>query len=162
MTIKSILAAALIFAGASAFAYRDAIAQTTSCNGMLGCWDGAPIPCSAGAGTCVNIAGAGEASVPGGNQPCTDSSIPQYYSDTLPPGWMDCQKPPANSTYPNCPRTSMLCTTVYFYKSSADCNNNSACSSNPINACAYGPPTPAGGGPPQLTGVSCSKGTSSP
>ena len=156
MTIKSILAAALIFACASAFAYRDAIAQTMSCSSVNGCYDGVAIPCSTGSGTCVNMTySSGDNRTPGDPQPCTDGSTPQYYSATPPAGWQDCKAPTTTASKTYCPRTVLVCETVNFYSSKLDCTNNNPCSTNKIYACAWGNPPPPGGGPPVLTGTPC-------
>ncbi len=162
MTIKSLITAALLFACASAFAYRDAIGQQTfSCNATNGCYDGVPVPCSSGSGTCVYFVPAG-AQPPGGAQPCTDGSASQYYSASPPPGWSDCISPNGLVTYPYCPRTSNVCETVNFYKDKNSCATNAICSFNKVYACAYGSPPVPPGGTPAPAGQACPGGPSPP
>jgi len=152
MTIKSIITATLIFALASAFAYRDSIAQAAGCNNFNGCWEGVTIPCGPGSGGISNCANVGAGNVPGGVKNCDDGAVPTYYLSTDPTSWTDCVTKDGQTL--NCPRYSKVCMSVLFYKTKGDCSNGAPiCSSKTIPACTNGSAPAAGR--PVITGPAC-------
>ncbi len=139
MTIKSIIAAALVFACASAFTYRDTIAQGL-CNGFPGCYENVTIPCPAGSGGVENCVGitANPDNVPGGTKQCSSGTAPTYYaSGPAPQSWVGCVSMDGQTI--NCPRIQKSCMIVYFFASKNDCTGGgTVCANNTVYQCAYG------------------------
>jgi len=108
--------------------YRDAFGQGL-CPGLnTGCVGSVQIPCSQGAGTCVEVT---LINVPGGINQC-DGVMAAYYTFNPPGIWTDC----TNKTgFGPCTRTAATCSTVYLYDSEAECWLGDPCFSNPIQAC---------------------------